>query len=217
MNLETVRELAFKHLGERKAHQNREKGFIYYHGQRTAKIAVKLREILLPDDNSRDEIITAACYFHDIAKGIEPHGQYGSVLVKELLKGHCEDREIEDIAELIRCHQLRKSGEQFSDTVKIVQDADILDHYGTIEIWMNFLYYAHEDAPMQESVKFYKEQFEDHVKHMTKLLNYEISQQIFRDKIQFQREFIERFAVEAQGDIYDKDSIQRLADGKEYQ
>lgn len=201
MNLENMKELAFKYLGERKAHHNREKGFIYYHGQRTAKIAVKLREHLLPGDSSRDDIIMAACYFHDVAKGIEPHGQYGAVLAKELLKGACEPWEIDEIAELIRCHQLRKSGEPFSEYAKIVQDADILDHYGTIEIWMNFQYYAYEDAPMQESVEFYMKHFKEHVDHIRGLLNYDLSMRIFDDKIRFQWDFFKRFALEAQGDV----------------
>jgi uncharacterized protein len=159
MDLQKLKELAFQHMGSRKAHREREMGFIYYHGQRVANIAVTLRKLVLPEDDSKDDLLTAAAFFHDIAKGIEPHGQYGAVLAGELLKEHCKPDELSEITELIRCHQLREKGAGYSEHIKILQDADILDHFGVIEIWMNFQYYAFTDGPVTESVKFYKEEF----------------------------------------------------------
>jgi len=142
-----------------------------------------------------------ASLFHDVAKGIEPHGQYGATLVREILNGYCDISEIEDIADLIHCHQLRKKDTNFSEYVKIIQDADLLDHFGTIEIWMNFQYYAYADKPITESVKFYNEQFDGHTMEIRNLLNFEVSQQIFDDKITFQKMFTDRLAVEAKGEI----------------
>ena len=34
MDLQKLKELAFQHMGNRKAHREREKGFIYYHPTR---------------------------------------------------------------------------------------------------------------------------------------------------------------------------------------
>lgn len=207
MNLDTVRELAYRHLAERKAHKEREKGFIFYHGERAGKIAVTLREILIPGNSQKDEIMKAAGYFHDVAKGIEPHGEYGAVLAKEILKEHCTNCEVDEIAEIIYYHQKREKDNDYSEFIKIFQDADILDHYGTIEIWMNFHYYAYMDLPIKESVKFYKEDFDQHVSYIKKLLNYDISLKIFEDKIKFIKDFADRMTAEANGEIYGLESF----------
>lgn len=43
MDLAAIKELAWQSMGERITHPQREKGFIYYHGQRVAAIALQLR------------------------------------------------------------------------------------------------------------------------------------------------------------------------------
>jgi uncharacterized protein len=207
MDLQKLKELAFQHMGSRKAHREREMGFIYYHGQRVANIAVTLRKLVLPEDDSKDDLLTAAAFFHDIAKGIEPHGQYGAVLAGELLKEHCKPDELSEITELIRCHQLREKGAGYSEHIKILQDADILDHFGVIEIWMNFQYYAFTDGPVTESVKFYKEEFPKFAQHVGEMLNYEVSRRIYKEKIDFVRSFAGRMSVEAEGGIYNLDEV----------
>ncbi len=201
MNLEIIRELAFKHLGDRKAHHHREKGFIYYHGQRVANLAVQLRKMLLPEDNSRDEMMMVASFFHDVAKGIEPHCQYGSILARALLKEHCEADALEEIVDIIRCHQLRDAKQDYPKWVKIVQDADILDHFGIVEIWMNFQYYAHESGSILDSLAYYKNEFFGHAASLKDLLNYELSLDIYNEKIDFINSFVTRMALEANGEI----------------
>ena len=207
MNLENIRELAFQHMADRKAHKEREKGFIFYHGERTGKLAVSLREALIPEKAQKDQILQAAGYFHDVAKGIEPHGDYGAVLTKEILKDQCTPSELEEISELIFYHQKRKKHPNYSDYIKIFQDADIIDHFGTIEIWMNFNYYSYMEQPIEESVKFYSEHFEGHVREIRELLNYQISERILDDKVKFVKDFAERMKVEAKGEIYSFDIL----------
>jgi len=207
MDLKKLNELAYKHLGDRKAHYEREKGFIYYHGQRVAKIAISLREILLPHNDSKDQVMIVGSYFHDIAKGIEPHGQYGAVLAKEILKDYCEPAELEDITEIIRYHQLRKKENNYPDYIKIVQDADILDHVGIIEVWMNFQYYSYMDAPIIESVDYYKNEFPNHAKKIKDMLNYDVSQRIYDEKISFVQSFSDRMSIEALGGIYNIEEV----------
>jgi uncharacterized protein len=201
MDINTLREMAYKLMGNRKAHLEREKGFIYYHGLRVSKISLKLREVILPEDSSHDDIIVAASLFHDVAKGIEPHGKHGAVLAKDILKEYCTEYEINKITEIIQYHTQRKKNNDYSEYIKIVQDADILDHLGTIEIWMNFQYYAHKDEPMQNSVEFYSNEFKTHVENCRKLLNYDVSHKIFEDKVSFVYSFIDRFKKEAEGEF----------------
>ncbi len=207
MNLDKIRELAYTHLADRKAHKEREKGFIFYHGERTGKIAVKLRELLIPENPEKDDILIAAGLFHDIAKGIEPHGEYGSLLAREILKDHCSKIELDEIAELIYYHQKRKMSPDFSDYIKIFQDADTLDHFGTIEFWVNFHYYSYTEQPISESVKFYQKHFEKQVEDIRQALNYELSIKIFDEKITFAYNFTKRMAIEAEGEIYGLEKI----------
>ncbi len=207
MNLEKIKELAYKHMADRKAHKEREKGFIFYHGVRTGKLAVSLREAIIPGNTQKDQILRVAGYFHDVAKGIEPHGEYGAVLVKEILKDQCTPSELEEISELIFYHQKRKKDPNYSDYIKIFQDADTLDHLGTIEIWMNFNYYSYMEQTIEESVKFYNEHFDGQVRTMRELLNYQISERILDDKVQFVKDFAERMKAEANGEIFNFDIL----------
>lgn len=202
MDINKLKELAFSLMAKRKAHLGREKGFIYHHGVRVSTLAIKLREIILPEDNSHDDIIIAASLFHDIAKGIEPHGRYGSVLVKDVLAENCTEDEINKISEIIYYHPLRKKENNYSEYIKIVQDADILDHFGSIEIWMNFQYNSYKDKSLHDSLDFYKNQFDEQAKNYRQSLNYEVSRRIFQEKTDFVHSFVKRMEIEANGGFY---------------
>ncbi len=209
MNLDEIKALAYKHLAGRKAHKERETGFIYYHGQRVAKIAVQLRQLLLPDDHSHDQELTVAGYFHDIAKGIEPHSVYGAVLVREILADHCTREQIERIAELIHYHPFRDPDKDYNDWIKIIQDADIIDHMGVVDIWVEFHYQAHLDEPLSDAVRFYENDFRPLAARMRGQLNYGISRQIFDDRYRFVMDFVNRMKVEADGVIYNLGNLKK--------
>lgn len=197
-----IRELAFQHQANRKAHINRERGFIYYHGQRVASIAVELRKRLFPTDNAHDQILMVASYFHDVAKGIEPHSYYGASLVREILRDHCTEAQLDKISEIIKRHQFRDKSKNYNDLIKIVQDADILDHFGTIGLWMNFHYYASTEGSIMESVEYYNNDYQELAEKCRVMLNYELSKTIFDEKHQFVMDFAARMTIEAQGKLF---------------
>lgn len=202
MDIKVLEEIAYKMMANRKAHIEREKGFIYYHGLRVSKVALRLREKVLKEDCSHDDIIIAACLFHDIGKGIEPHGKYGAVLARDILKEYCTEDEINEIANIIYNHSLRTKNNDYSEYVKIVQDADMLDHFGSIEIWMNFLYSAHKDQSISKALDFYDNQYKFEVEKCRELLNYEVSREIFDEKVSFAISFINRLKKESEGEIF---------------
>ena len=215
MNLEEIRKLAFKHMGKRKSHPYREQGFIYYHGQRVGEIALHLRKRIFPQQSKFDDVILIASWFHDLGKGIEPHWEYGALLAREILAPYCKPAELEQIVEIIGSHTLRKQGASYPEYVKLVQDGDILDHFGTVEIWMNFLHNAHSEGTMFDSVRFYKEEYSKHAQTVRQLLNYSESVEIFDEKDQFVREFAARLEVEARGQLMINEELKNKDGGHE--
>ncbi|CAK7086163.1 hypothetical protein CIW83_05000 [Tissierella sp. P1] len=210
IDINRIEELAFKTMGKRKSHSKREKGYVYYHGLRTAKLAIEIRKIVGQIDNSKDNIIYVASLFHDIAKGIEPHNENGSILVQQVLKDKCSYEELMEIAEIIRCHNLRSSNEDWSKQIRIVQDADMIDHMGTMEVWLNFIYQAYDEKSVDTSIEFYNDkEFEYYLKDCRRKLNYDISKKIFDDRAEFIHEFIQRLSIEGKGGIFNKDLLSR--------
>jgi len=203
MNMNRLNEIAFKAMGRRKAHLQREKGFIFYHGERVAKLSINLRKILFPADHLMDEIIYAGGLFHDVTKGIEPLNKTGAQLVKTILKEECSEQELHEIAEIIELHNSRNE-KDLPFHIKIVQDADILDHFGSMDIWLKFIYSAHKEENVLDAVSFWNSpDYAEYIKTSRDLLNYEISKEMFDKRIEFQKGFQKQFESECNGCLFD--------------
>ena len=204
MNIDHINEIAYKKMGNLKAHIRREKGFIYYHGLRTAKLALTLRKNIYPEISKYDDIIYVGALFHDIGKGIEPHEKTGQALVKYMLKKHCTEEELGMISDIVRFHRDRNTDKDYSIWVKLVQDADILEHQGTTEVWLNFAYSLYDERSYDRAIEWWlkdekslKERIEQEGK-----LNYSFSRKIWHEKISFVDNFIKRLKDESEGEIY---------------
>jgi HD superfamily phosphodiesterase len=206
MNLTAIRQIAEDTMLNRYGHPDRGIGDSYFHGQRTAKLAVALRKMILPEDDSHDEILTVVGWFHDIGKGMPHHARYGAALAKEALKDHLTPDELQEIAEIITVHDHRRHSE-YSDWVKIQQDADFIDHWGTYFIWFNFAYRAwlHKG----DIAEIAREQIEVYGNRQRDLedLNFAASRTIAEEKLRFQEMFWRRMRVEADGEIWDIETI----------
>ncbi|AIQ29915.1 hypothetical protein P40081_18415 [Paenibacillus sp. FSL P4-0081] len=201
MNLDRISEIALNTMSHRKSHLQRETGFVYYHCQRVAKIALSLRKELFPDEGTMDDIMYVASIFHDVTKGIEPHQETGSVLVKSLLKDECSPEQLEFISDIIALHNIRNH-EELPYYIKLVQDADMLDHFGTMDIWMKFFHSAHEEENVWDTIRFWEsEEFDNYLKKSRGQLNYDRSKQIFDTKLKFELQFQERFKAECNGEV----------------
>lgn len=202
MNIELLEALALKTLGKIKSHLEREPGHIYHHGLRTGKLAINLRKLVLPEQTDHDDIIYVAGLFHDIGKGIEPHAETGYAIAKHLLKDYLTPEELDKVSETIRLHYYRDHPDELPYWIKIIQDADILDHMGTTEIWLNFLYCAHEQRSIDRSLEWYgSDMFQKHILTMRGHLNYEASKQIWDEKVGFVQGFAARLKKESEGEI----------------
>lgn len=200
MDLDALRELAWQSMGSRISHPGREPGYIYHHGQRVGSIALQLRQLIFPRDESLDRVILVGSWFHDVGKGIEPHWEYGALIVREMLKEHCPAGELEQIMEIVAGHTLRKQRE-YPPYVQLVQDADVLDHYGSMEIWLNFWFCARSGLGMERSWEFYAGEYLKQIERVRSLLNFPESVEFFDEKDRFVRQFVERFQREGRGEL----------------
>jgi uncharacterized protein len=151
-----IQGIAKKLMIKRKAHNERELGSVFYHGERVAKTCILLREKVIPGYAIEDNKLIIASWFHDVSKGIEPHGKYSSIITKEALKNIIDANELNEICEIIEMHCLRKPNQNsYTENIKIIQDADLIDHYGVYEIWMNIQYQSHTNGSLKSMIEFY--------------------------------------------------------------
>jgi len=206
MDLRAINALAFEQMGNRSSHAHKDKGNKYYHGQRVAVLALKLRRLLLPDDDSHDEIITAAAWFHDVMNGNDNHAELGAAKAKELLAPHCTDEELAAICEIIGVHDDRPPGcDDYSPCIKLHQDADLLDHFGTFDVWASFLHAASHDETINDARDWLCRGRPRKNAIYRAELNYEISRKIFDEKTEFLQYFTDRFYVESMGGIWNEE------------
>ena len=203
MDFERLDQLAQKYLRKRKTHIEREIGDAYFHGMRTGKSAVLLRERIFPEQKEWDDVLRCAGMFHDIGKGIEPHNHSGAVLIRDLLKEELSAEEVEEVCSLIEAHCDRQPGsEKHTERAKLLQDADLLDHYGTQGIWLSCNWYAYVgQEEMNQVPVFYFSEWVEQAKRHRELLNYEVSKEIFDEKVQFELSVVKRMELEGNGEF----------------
>ena len=201
MDFERLEALAFQAMGKRKSHLEREIGHVYYHGRRVANSVILLRKQLFPNDASHDEILRCAGLFHDVGKGIEPHARTGASLARQLLVQELTAQELDEVCKIISVHDDRHpESDLHSQWVKLLQDADHLDHFGSQGLWLSFTYRAYVgQKDMMELPAFYESEWEDSIPRTRAHLNFERSKEIFDEKIEYERQVIRRVKLEGEG------------------
>ena len=210
MDLQAINKIAFDLMGDKRGHEWHDVGAKYYHGQRVAKLAIALRKAILPGDDSFDNIIMVAAWLHDICNGSDGwvdgeniHGKQGAERAREILKPFCTSNEINEIAELIEYHDDRDLAKQHgSDYLKILQDADSLDHRGSLEVWGTIVFAVLTNRTAQETAEYNLTKGFRSLDEYRELVHFELSKQIFDDKVAFYKEFIKRFSTESKGELY---------------
>ncbi|TCZ79286.1 hypothetical protein E0485_05305 [Paenibacillus albiflavus] len=84
-----------------------------------------------------------------------------------------------------------------------MQDADVLDHFGSLEIWLKFQVSAHREENVFDAINLWEsDETAEYIQNNRNVLNYELSKAIFDRKISFQKQYQERFALECKGEIF---------------
>lgn len=200
MDFERLDAIAARFMKHRRVHTRRETGSVYYHGARVGRGVLQLRGMVTADD-SHDEILRCAAMFHDIGKGFPDHARYGALIAREALKDELAPDELRAVARLIAAHDDKRPDETAHDIwTRLLQDADVLDHAGTYEIWMSCNYYAYRQQPMEMMEEWYLDGFEPEMARLRTRLNFDVSKGIFDAKVDFVREFARRYRVERTGE-----------------
>ena len=200
MDLEQIKELARRLMIDRKGHPEREPGYIYHHGVRTANICMKLLDRIDQTSAIDRSILYAGALLHDVAKGIEPHAETGATIVMQSLQGKLPPKAIETVSELVTMHN--KRGESSQVDQMLIQDADLLDHIGTQNIWLGFLYSAAHDEPGEKVLEYYRsDKNRRFIEWCRKILNFDISREVLERKISFEQMFYDRFERELNGEL----------------
>ena len=176
------------------------------HGLRTAVIAETLRQNICPDDPSVDPtILMVASWFHDIRNSrSDDHEKEGAEVIPSLIGKYGSEEEIRSVCEIVRYHDHRtlEDEKKYSTTIKLVQDADRLDHLGTFDIRANFFGICYCREPIEEFTKSYENGAFDHwAKEERKELNFAFSKEVYDEKIEFQRQFGLRMIREMRGEL----------------
>jgi len=216
MNLEIIAKLAADEMAGKRSREWRDVGDKYYHGQRVAQLALRLRKLVFPQMTDKDDILTVAAWFHDIYNSHElywkTHAESGAIRTRELLEPHCNADELDEICGIIAVHDERGI-ETDSVLLKLQQDADHLDHFGTLDIWTWVLDAANDGDTKTEALQRMTERYATKVPIWREELHFELSRKIYDEKTVFARAFHDRFAVELRGEIWDEARLLSEWDG----
>ena len=207
MNLSAIKLIVQAEMSDKRSAPHKEIGDKYTHGERTATLALWLRNILLQNENDIDNILTVAAWFHDIRNGMANHCVLGAEHTRELLAGHVTSAELEQICHIIAVHDDRSPDNNYTDIIKIHQDADHLDHFGTLDIWRCVAHTTGKDETMQDALEFFHNVRPTEAIRWRSELHFDISKRIFDDRERYMKSFIERFTVEAAGGIWNEEAL----------
>ena len=191
---------AQEYLSNTVSHARREPGWAYRHGLRTANLALWLRDRIFPGVSDMDDMLYTAALFHDCAKDDEAdHGKAGAERARAYLEAIAGKDDLDTITHAILMHN--KRGQPSTDLEKLLQDADIIDHFGTIEVWLNISYSVLGGEGPERSLAFYDTEWEPMIGELRSLFNFELSRAVFEERVRFNEEFTARFRIEATGGV----------------
>lgn len=202
MDRAALDQIAREHMIPRKSHAYRETGWLYYHGARTAKLALALGKQIFPDGNVAVDTLYAAALFHDVGKGDEPHSESGSRIVRETLNGILPLDQLESVSTLIAQHNLRgRTDLELSNESKLLMDADLIDHTGSINIWLGFCYTYQEGNGLDDQIDYFESEGLAELRSWESSTWFDISRKVLRERNDFVESFMERLKKEAGGGI----------------
>lgn len=180
----------------------------YIHGVRTMKACKKILQTPeLKGKKIRKLELFIAALFHDIGKVVhieadgtlqgdrskdaESHEEIGARILGDYLGGILTEKSIKFVGEVIKNQHDTKS--KIIET-KILNDADVLDSIGLINVWRMFTYSGKKARSLEETVKYYYEISND--KSRKEKIYFSVTKTAAKERRGKLKRFIEEFGEE---------------------
>lgn len=163
------------------------------HCIRVSHLVLKLRKAV-GASAKLDSLLFVAGLFHDVSHDSvnhQNHGAAGAVRMKQLLAGKVNPKLLNQAAAIVAVHDDRRPDDGRDIATHLVQDADMLDHFGTLRIWADFGFATHHDLHMTETLKFLRQEQKMRVRYKS-LLHFAVSQQELESRLDFEAMFLKR-------------------------
>lgn len=194
MQLDVIKKRLEDELAGRRSHSWKDMGNKYFHGLRTAKLALKMRTVILPDITDQDELLTVAAWYHDILNGDDDHCRRGASLTRRMLEGLADKKEIDRICDMIFVHDDRDT--EYDPIIRILQDADLIDHFGAYDIVLTASYGMQNGETIDElSENFFRSRL-DAISAHRPLIHYDLSLKLMDERLDYQLSFAKRLKDE---------------------
>lgn len=146
-------------------------GYRYRHGVRVMENVQKISQLpIFKKERIDHNALQIAALFHDVGKivavdknkqliygnyGDKSHDEIGAKIVKKYLKKYISNKNLIEKIALIIVEQ-EKDKENISLESKIVKDADRLDHFGVIHLWVSIIYANYQKKNIEGLKEFWE-------------------------------------------------------------
>jgi len=187
-----------------------EPGYRYYHGLRVARLAVELaRTMQLRIDQ---EALFVGGFLHDVGKAGyngPDHGPRGAELIRAEIAHLFNAHELDGVTAIVANHYMRPNSHHFAGRerpvfpaeVLLVQDADLIDHFGSNGIWLAFRWSVYHGRNQQESLDFYHGQDVSWRREALESVNFAVSRDEIASRMGRAAQFMSYWQLEEKGEL----------------
>ena len=184
-----------------------------HHLKRTKKYAEKLMDSdEIEQKNFDPEAVRIAALFHDIGRKEdiddgeldpmakhEEHAGKGAEIIEDEIGDMVKDERLELIRQIVENHH---SEPELVETM-IVQDADDLGKFSTIDIWRLVHYAAENQRTLKETFDYFFNELKPQNEQLIEQMNFEASKKAARKRLKRYTETMKTMRKEAEGEDID--------------
>lgn len=181
----------------------------YHHLVRARRYAEKLVEAADLEDEVDQEVVEFAALFHDIGRKediedghLDPmetregHAETGAEIVEEHVADLVSPKKLEKIETVIRNHH----SEPETVEGKIVQDADDLGKFSSIDLWRLVHYASDNERTLEETFEYFHNELAPDNEQIIDELYLEKSKEVAEERLEKYRQTMKQMEEEALGD-----------------